>query len=236
MGVPVPASRGLCLSGTFARPSPIIIALFLCVHDENKEQDHGFPSKQVRIGFPCLVLNSVGNWFIIDHYNVVRLFAKKIIGIILHRLDGYSLWLSICTYLWRHAYKLKQASLTRPFIEGATQKGQRKEHCLCIKQKQNISSQSLLRNPSTPKSSFQFVWNIANEMLKIFNFFFRVVTCWASWSRIPWPGIREPVRAWGKPGTFPPCSPPPRPEGPQPAPKGRPGTVTNKTFTWGGHF
>ena len=42
-------------------PSPIIIALFLCVHNENKEKDHGFPSKQVRIGFSCLVLNSVGN-------------------------------------------------------------------------------------------------------------------------------------------------------------------------------
>ena len=55
------------------------------------------------------------------------------------------------------SYKLKHACLTRPFIEGATQKGQRKEHCMCIKQKQNISSQSLLRNPSTLKSSFQFV-------------------------------------------------------------------------------
>ena len=55
------------------------------------------------------------------------------------------------------AYKLKHACLTRPFIEGATQKGQRKEHCMCIKQKQNISSQSLLRNPSTPESSFQFL-------------------------------------------------------------------------------
>ena len=57
-----------------------------------------------------------------------------------------------------HPYKLKHACLTRPFIEGATQKGQRKEHCMCIKQKQNISSQSFLRSPSTLKSSFQFVW------------------------------------------------------------------------------
>ena len=31
------------------------------------------------------------------------------------------------------------------------------EHCMCIKQKQNISSQSFLRSPSTLKSSFQFV-------------------------------------------------------------------------------
>ena len=57
-----------------------------------------------------------------------------------------------------YSYKLKHACLTRPFIEGATQKGQRKEHCMCIKQKQNISSQSLLRNPSTHQSSFQLVW------------------------------------------------------------------------------
>ena len=62
-----------------------------------------------------------------------------------------------------HSYKLKQASLTRPFIEGATQKGQRKEHCMCIKQKQNISSQSLLHNPSMLKSFFQFVWILNNE-------------------------------------------------------------------------
>ena len=55
-------------------------------------------------------------------------------------------------------YKLKHARLTRPFIEGATQKGRRKEHCMCIKQKQNISSQSFLRSPLTLKSSFQFVW------------------------------------------------------------------------------
>ena len=33
-----------------------------------------------------------------------------------------------------------------------------KEHCMCIKQKQNISSQSFLPCPSTLKSSFQFVW------------------------------------------------------------------------------
>ena len=55
-----PAEACVCLA-PLQGPPPIIIALFLCVHDENKEQDHGFPSKQVRIGFPCLVLNSVGN-------------------------------------------------------------------------------------------------------------------------------------------------------------------------------
>ena len=32
------------------------------------------------------------------------------------------------------AYKLKHAYLTRPFIEEATQKGQSKERCMCIKQ------------------------------------------------------------------------------------------------------
>ena len=44
------------------------------------------------------------------------------------------------------AYKLKRGCLTRPFTEGATQKGQSKEHCMCIKQNKNISSQSFLRN------------------------------------------------------------------------------------------
>ena len=33
-----------------------------------------------------------------------------------------------------------------------------KEHCMYIKQKQNISSQSFLRSPLTLKSSYQFVW------------------------------------------------------------------------------
>ena len=33
-----------------------------------------------------------------------------------------------------------------------------KEHCMYIKEKQNISSQSFLRSPSTLKLSFQFVW------------------------------------------------------------------------------
>ena len=65
------------------------------------------------------------------------------------------------------SYKLKHACLTRPFIKEATQKGQSKEHCMLIKSKQNISSQSFLRHPSTRKQSFQFVcwlgirsWNI----------------------------------------------------------------------------
>jgi len=36
------------------------------------------------------------------------------------------------------AYKLKHVCLIWPFIKQATQKGQSKEHCVCIKQKQNI--------------------------------------------------------------------------------------------------
>ena len=43
------------------------------------------------------------------------------------------------------------------FIEEATQKGQSREHGMCIKQKQYIPSQRFLSNPSTLKSSFQFV-------------------------------------------------------------------------------
>ena len=39
-----------------------------------------------------------------------------------------------------------------------------KEHCMYIKQKQNISSQSFLRSPSTLKSSFQFVCNGAQNL------------------------------------------------------------------------
>ena len=44
-----------------------------------------------------------------------------------------------------------------PFIEKAIQKGKSREHCMCIKQKQYIPSQRFLSNPSTLKSSFQFV-------------------------------------------------------------------------------
>ena len=40
----------------------------------------------------------------------------------------------------------KHVCLSVPFIEEATPKGSRKEHCMCIKEKQNISSQSFLRN------------------------------------------------------------------------------------------
>ena len=54
---------------------------------------------------------------------------------------------------------MKHAFLTRPFVKEATQKGQSKEQYMRIKQKQKISSQSFLRNPSTLKSSLQFVWS-----------------------------------------------------------------------------
>ena len=47
-----------------------------------------------------------------------------------------------------YAYKLKHGRLLDTFIEEATQKRPR-EHRMCIKQKQNISSQCFLRNPLT---------------------------------------------------------------------------------------
>ena len=53
-----------------------------------------------------------------------------------------------CAFWWkitRVSYKLKHGRLVDTFIEEATQKRPR-EHRMCIKQKQNISSSSFLRN------------------------------------------------------------------------------------------
>ena len=44
-------------------------------------------------------------------------------------------------------YKLKHVCLSITFIEEATKKRLSKEHCMCIKQKQNISSQSFFAQP-----------------------------------------------------------------------------------------
>ena len=41
--------------------------------------------------------------------------------------------------------------IVQPFYKRSAQKGQSKQHCVCIKEKQNNSSQSFLRNPSTLK-------------------------------------------------------------------------------------
>ena len=51
----------------------------------------------------------------------------------------------------------KHVRLSIPFIEEATQKGSRKEHCMCIKEKQNISSQSFLRNLSLFYTPFRYL-------------------------------------------------------------------------------
>ena len=75
--------------------------------------------------------------------------------IIIRNAVGCNNIVRVCT---NYSYKLKHRRLVATFIEEATQKRQSKEHCMCIKQKQNISSQSFLHNPSTLKSSFQFVW------------------------------------------------------------------------------
>ena len=72
----------------------------------------------------------------------------------------------------KKAYKLKHGRLVSPFIKEATQKGQSKEHCMCIKQKQNTSPpQSFLHNPSTLKSSFQFVWTEEIDLIGVVDFF-----------------------------------------------------------------
>ena len=71
---------------------------------------------------------------------------------------------SIClvwrALLDRYAYKLKHVCLASPFIEEATQKRQCKEHCMCIKQKQNISSHSFLCISLTLRKPFEFVWSL----------------------------------------------------------------------------
>ena len=62
--------------------------------------------------------------------------------------DNKSLYQQVWSLTWFHfsffSYKLKHACLIRPFIKEATQKGQSKKHCMLIKPKQNISSQSFL--------------------------------------------------------------------------------------------
>ena len=56
------------------------------------------------------------------------------------------------------------------FYRGRAQDKESKEHCLCIKENKNKSSQSSLRNPSTLKSPLAHVWyhgKIYQMMLKI---------------------------------------------------------------------
>ena len=106
----------------------------------------------------------LGNWVLKDNLVCHTLSPAKKFWIKKHRktVDWAKLFdqkSSIFNTIFAQtgAYKLKRANLTRPFIEGATQKGQSKGHCMCIKQKQNISLQSYLRNPMTVKSSSQIV-------------------------------------------------------------------------------
>ena len=44
------------------------------------------------------------------------------------------------------------------FIRGGTQNTNSKEHCMCIKEKQNISSQSFVRNLSHFYTPFRYLW------------------------------------------------------------------------------
>ena len=48
--------------------------------------------------------------------------------------------------------------IVQPFYKRSAQKGQSKHHCMCIKEKQNNSSQSFLRNPLTLKLPLAHVW------------------------------------------------------------------------------
>ena len=67
---------------------------------------------------------------------------------------------------------MKQVCLIWPFTKQATQKGQSKEHCVCIKQKQNISSQSFLRNLSLFYKPYWKVWRqlkLKHSMVKVLS-------------------------------------------------------------------
>ena len=48
--------------------------------------------------------------------------------------------------------------IVQPFYKRSAQKGQSKQHCMCIKEKQNNSSQSFLCNQSTLKLPLAHVW------------------------------------------------------------------------------
>ena len=58
--------------------------------------------------------------------------------------------LSECEYVWP-THMSSACFIVQPFYKRSAQKGQSKQHCVCIKEKQNNSSQSFLRNPSTLK-------------------------------------------------------------------------------------
>ena len=49
------------------------------------------------------------------------------------------------------------------FYTRRAQNNESKEHCLCIKENQNKSSQSFLRNPSTLKSPLAHVWIVGKR-------------------------------------------------------------------------
>ena len=61
----------------------------------------------------------------------------------IHQAPGWVPWLNrqddmgLCLF-GSLSYNLKHVSLSITFVEEANQKGQRKEHCMCIKQIQNI--------------------------------------------------------------------------------------------------
>ena len=62
--------------------------------------------------------------------------------------------------LWAHMSSA--CFIVQPFYKRGAQKGQSKLHCVCIKEKQNNSSQSFLRNPSTLKLPLAHVCSACN--------------------------------------------------------------------------
>ena len=65
--------------------------------------------------------------------------------------------------------------IVQPFYKISAQKGQSKQHCVCIKEKQNNSSQSFLRNPSTLKLPLAHVC-LAGYLCKLPNFLGYVIS------------------------------------------------------------
>ena len=90
--------------------------------------------------------------------------AKLILTIALpagRKLRLQILKLTSCSAHWRHkrfSHMSSACFIVQPFYKRSAQKGQSKQHCVCIKEKQNNSSQSFLRNPSTLKLPLAHVW------------------------------------------------------------------------------
>ena len=78
---------------------------------------------------------------------------------VLNTVTGFSdTKLCFCPFLSFFSTHEDSSIFSLYFYEGRAQIKESKEHCLCIKENQNKSSQSFLRNPSTLKSPLAHVW------------------------------------------------------------------------------